>query len=251
MVSGSFWLSEPPWTRGPANSCRTLFATLGPKGPNDSNRGQKINANFFVQSFSKTLRVMDVRAKNRGRPHQKVRFSAAPVMGRNFLTQGRPGARVRNVRWKSGPKSLCLCCFSSLKQGQRIRNLQHTLGIHWETCASCLQDRVRKISPKFSCIKFFQIWDVPTQIPGHPCHSLFKTTEKVHLHKVFVRDIPTSGSRMSQENPAQKLYVYRYIRIITFLIQKHFKTVTVTVLFEEINSNDFLDGDWESMEMKG
>ena len=77
-------------------------------------RGQKINANFFVQSFSTTLRVMDVRAENRGRPHQKVRFSAAPVMGRNFLTPGHPGVRVRNVRGKSGPKSLCLCCFSSL-----------------------------------------------------------------------------------------------------------------------------------------
>ena len=38
--------------------------------------------------------------------------------------------------------------------------------------------RVRKISPKFSCIKFFQIRDVPTQIPGHPGHSLSKTTEK-------------------------------------------------------------------------
>ena len=69
------------------------------------------------------------------------------------------------------------------------------------------QSRVRKISPKFSCIKFFQIRDVPTQIPGHPGHSLSKTTEKGHLHKVFVRDIPTSGSRMSQEYPAQKLYV--------------------------------------------
>ena len=67
--------------------------------------------------------------------------------------------------------------------------------------------RVRKISPKFSCIKFFQIRDVPTQIPGHPGHSLSKTTEKGHLHKVFVRDIPTSGSLMSQEYPAQKLYV--------------------------------------------
>ena len=67
--------------------------------------------------------------------------------------------------------------------------------------------RVRKISPKFSCIKFFQIWDVPTQIPGHPGHSVSKTTEKGQLHKVFVRDVPTSGSRMSQEYPAQKLYV--------------------------------------------
>ena len=54
---------------------------------------------------------MDVRAKNRGRPHQKVRFPAAPVAGRNFLTPGHSGVRVRNVRRKSGPESLCLCCF--------------------------------------------------------------------------------------------------------------------------------------------
>ena len=53
----------------------------------------------------------------------------------------------------------------------------------------------RKICPKFSCIKFFQIWDVPTQILGRPGHSLLKTREKGHLHKVFGRDIPTSGSR--------------------------------------------------------
>ena len=55
---------------------------------------------------------MDVRAENRGRPRQKVRFPAAPVVGRNFLTPGHPGVRVRNVRRKSGLKSLCLCCFS-------------------------------------------------------------------------------------------------------------------------------------------
>ena len=54
---------------------------------------------------------MDVRTEKRRRPHQKVRFSAAAVMGRNFLTQGRPGVRIRNVCGKSGPKSLCLCCF--------------------------------------------------------------------------------------------------------------------------------------------
>ena len=76
-----------------------------------SSGGQKINANFFAQSFSTTLRVMDVRAENRGRLHRKVRFPAAPVMGRNFLTPGHPGVRVRNVRGKSCPKSLCLCCF--------------------------------------------------------------------------------------------------------------------------------------------
>ena len=75
------------------------------------NRGHKINANFFAQSFSTTLRVMDVRGENRGRPCQKVRFPAAPVVGRNFLAPGNSGVRVRNVRRKSGPKSLCLCCF--------------------------------------------------------------------------------------------------------------------------------------------
>ena len=54
---------------------------------------------------------MDVRAENRGRPHQKVGFPAAAVMGRNFLTPGHPGVRVGNVRRKFGPKGLCLCCF--------------------------------------------------------------------------------------------------------------------------------------------
>ena len=59
------------------------------------NRGQKINSNFFVQSFSTTLRVMDVRAENRGRPHQKLRFPAAPAEGRNVLTPaGNPDQKV-------------------------------------------------------------------------------------------------------------------------------------------------------------
>ena len=39
--------------------------------------------------------------------------------------------------------------------------------------------------------------------------------------------------------------------IITFLIQKHFKTVTVTVILGKINSNYFQDGNWEPMQMKG
>ena len=81
--------------------CKSDTPSLGAK---------KSTQSFFVQSFPRTLRVMDVRAENRGRPHQKVRLSAAPVVGRNFLTQGRPGVRVRNVCGKSGPKSLCLCC---------------------------------------------------------------------------------------------------------------------------------------------
>ena len=49
---------------------------------------KKSTQTFFVQSLSTTLRVMDVRAENRGRPHQKVRFPAAPVVGRNFWPLG-------------------------------------------------------------------------------------------------------------------------------------------------------------------
>ena len=57
-----------------------------------------------------------VRAENPGRPHPKVFSSATRWWGENFLTQGHPGVRVRNVRRKSGPNDLCLCCFfSSLK----------------------------------------------------------------------------------------------------------------------------------------
>ena len=50
---------------------------------------------------------MEVRAENRGRPHQKVRFPATPLVGSNFVTPGHPGVRVRDARGKSGPKSLC------------------------------------------------------------------------------------------------------------------------------------------------
>ena len=73
---------------------------------------KKSTQTLFVQSFSTTPsghgspppKIMDVRTK-------KVRSPAGPVVGRNFLTPGHPGVRVRNVRGKSGPKSLCLCCF--------------------------------------------------------------------------------------------------------------------------------------------
>ena len=78
---------------------------------------------FFIQSFSRTLRVMDVSVESRGRPHPKVHFSAVPVMKRNFLKQGHPGVRVRNICWKSRPKSLCLCCFFPDKSRSRPRNI--------------------------------------------------------------------------------------------------------------------------------
>ena len=48
-----------------------------------------------------------------------VCFSVTSVVGRSLLTPGHPGVSVRNVRRKSGPKSLCLCCFSSQRDGQK------------------------------------------------------------------------------------------------------------------------------------
>ena len=77
-------------------------------------RDQKINANFFWTKFFDN-------PSGHGRPRRKSwtsapkrAFSCGPGDGRNFLFPGHPGVRVRNVRGKSGPKSLCLCCFSSL-----------------------------------------------------------------------------------------------------------------------------------------
>ena len=77
------------------------------------NWGQKINANFFCTKFFEN-------PLGHGHPHRKSWTSApksaffcGPVLRRNFLTPGHPGVRVRNVRRKSGPKGLCLCCFSS------------------------------------------------------------------------------------------------------------------------------------------
>ena len=95
-------------------------------------------------------------------------------------------------------------CVSLKLGGRRLHKLFPFLN---NQLLQCSKLGYEKSAPKFPCIKFFQIRDVPTQILGHPGHSLSKTTGKGHLHKVFVRDIPTSGSRMSQEYPAQKLYV--------------------------------------------
>ena len=38
-------------------------------------------------------------------------FSCGPVLGKNSLTPGHPGVRVRNVHRKFGPKNLSLYCF--------------------------------------------------------------------------------------------------------------------------------------------
>ena len=57
-------------------------------------------ANLFVQSFSRTLRVMDVRAENRGRPQQKVRFSAGPSDGEKLFDPRASGRRGQERPWE-------------------------------------------------------------------------------------------------------------------------------------------------------
>ena len=92
-------------------------------------RRQKFHTNIFcTKFFENPSRHGRPRPENRGRPHQKVGFPADPVMGRNFLTPGRPGGRVGNVRRKFGPNNLCLCCFSSLI------NESHGLGGEVRSC---------------------------------------------------------------------------------------------------------------------
>ena len=54
-------------------------------------------------SWTSAPKIMDVRTEKRI-------FPMAPVMGRNFLTPGHPGVRVKNVHTKFGPTSSCLCC---------------------------------------------------------------------------------------------------------------------------------------------
>ena len=78
--------------------------------------GDPTKQTFFNAFFSGTLRVMDVRAKNRGRPPRNCVFPRTRCWGETSwpLVMRRNTVRVTNVRKKFGPKSLCLCCFSSL-----------------------------------------------------------------------------------------------------------------------------------------
>ena len=78
-------------------------------------RGQKINANFVCTKFFDNPSGHGHPRRKSWTSAPKSAFSCGPGGGRNFLTPGHPGVRVRNVRGKSGPESLCLCCFSSLR----------------------------------------------------------------------------------------------------------------------------------------
>ena len=64
--------------------------------------GKRSTQTFFVESFSRTLRLMDVRAENRGRPHQKVCVFCGPGDGEKLFdprASGRKGQECpREIR---------------------------------------------------------------------------------------------------------------------------------------------------------
>ena len=64
---------ESPWTFRPRGVRKNLKTVSEVSKQSVFVGAKKSTQTFFVQSFSKTLRVTDVRAENRGRPHQKVR----------------------------------------------------------------------------------------------------------------------------------------------------------------------------------
>ena len=112
------------------------------------------------------------------------------------------------------------------------------------TCAACICSESN--SPKIcSCIGIRGVFTVSPQRKGakvriHICEGA-NTYLKNNSSKIF-----SSICASAHTGPTCTVI----FEISTFLIQKHFKTVTVTVILGEINSNDFQDGNWEPMEMK-
>ena len=88
-----------------SQNCEQTLQKLGAKN---------INANFFCTKFFKNASGHGRPRQNRGRPHQKVRFSAAPVMGRNFLTQGSSGHKGQVSAGNPDQKVYVYAAFSSL-----------------------------------------------------------------------------------------------------------------------------------------
>ena len=65
-----------------------------PELPDQRRLGAKKSTQcFFVQNVSKTLRVMDVRAENRGRPHQKNAFFRGAGGGEKLFDPGSSGRK--------------------------------------------------------------------------------------------------------------------------------------------------------------
>ena len=96
--------------------------------------------------------------------------------------------RVRKISPKSGVNKSARERIGRQNLSQKVPSKKGSLGVtHTQNLqilredalgATCSAGPFCLLPTKFSCIKFFQIRDVPTQIPGHPGHSLSKTTKR-------------------------------------------------------------------------
>ena len=119
---------------------------------------------------------MDVRAENRGHPHQKVRFPAAPVVG-ELLTPWASGRKGQECPWEIRTKKfLFMLFFSSLKlegkktdskhpEIQKITQRLHELfrELRANFCRDMSQEPSRNCSEKNLFRRFFHfrwIWGV-------------------------------------------------------------------------------------------
>ena len=94
-----------PWDDCPTRAVRKTFMCFVFIG------GQKSMQTFFLQSFSRTLRVMDVRAKKSWTSAPRNAFFCGQGDGEKLFDPGASGRKGQECPRKIGPKSLCLCCF--------------------------------------------------------------------------------------------------------------------------------------------
>ena len=139
------------------------------------------------------------------------------------LSWARPGP-IPGPRW-SRPDSPC-ALFYSVSDPSRSRGGAHP-GPSWSHPAPerSLQDRA---------------WTGRNRLLGH-----FRNGPPYSSNCRVSRGALRKGQNIGPQ------LEHRHIRNITFLIQKHFKTVTVTIILKKIKSHDFQDGNWEPMETKG
>ena len=147
------------------------------------------------------------------------------------MTQGRPGVRVRNDRGKSRPKSLCLCCFffPELLSFYQEKEKAHRHKYFWPVTVRGGGEspgRVSRGQRSMCCLRNPGNIDL---LSGYPTG---KTGDR--------------GDRTKFNVPTFFMCLFCYLSN-----SKAFQDGNGNGNFGEINSNDFQDGNWESMGMKG
>ena len=169
---------------------------------------KKSTQTFLVQNFSTTLRVMDVRAENRGRPHQKMRF-LRPGCGEKLFDPW-VAIEVAIYRMGNGPEQ------KSRKNGKENGKWPHARN------GRKMAAEMEKWTQKWDFGLILAIFSIsaaifrPFRAWGHfpfsfPFFRDFCSGPVSHsVNGYFNRNPWASGVRvrMSAGNPDQKIYVY-------------------------------------------